>query len=402
MRLYGEKKNPPPTCCCSQALCEKIGYCHDGMFPLPRDEKHCQSFLATLGVEKERRDKLVAERFGAKHHVAPWHFHLRHRERNTSTNKWSLKTLETYKDDDKKVTLYAPPNNKLQDFIEREIGDPYLRGGYNNSLPKWFEKLKEIQPEAEPTEVPEVPETPHGGTNRRKRTAPVTGTGQVRGMKRVARVTELDHERAKSRKLAEDLQVASNKIKGLETKVELLENNNIRLMVENNSLKEENSKLKAKITELEELVKQRNLTLSYDDLKPGGALAKCVEVFTFFPDFECVDAFLEWMNWGDEPGGGLCEDMVRYHEGVSDPIFTEVTEILAQIPYGFPVEVDKGFLIENQCAMHGIVCIRPMKFLEKQAQQSKEDVALTQKIGKTRVVIEQDNAQHKNKFPPSS
>lgn len=56
---------------------------------------------------------------------------------------------------------------------------------------------------------------------------------------------------------------------------------------------------------------------------------------------------------------------------------TTVTKILEQIPFGCAVEVDKGFLIENDCALLGIHCIRPMKMLQGQTQQSKEDVALT-------------------------
>ena len=82
---------------------------------------------------------------------------------------------------------------------------------------------------------------------------------------------------------------------------------------------------------------------------------------------------------------------------ISDPIFTYVTKILRIVPYRFAVKVGKGFLIENQCVLRGIVCIRPMKMLNKQTQQSKEDVALTQKVGKTRIPIEQANGQMKRK-----
>ena len=59
------------------------------------------------------------------------------------------------------------------------------------------------------------------------------------------------------------------------------------------------------------------------------------------------------------------------------------------------VEVDKGYLIENDCALLGIISIRPMKMMNGQQQQSKEDAALTQKVGKTRIVIEQCNGQMK-------
>ena len=53
-------------------------------------------------------------------------------------------------------------------------------------------------------------------------------------------------------------------------------------------------------------------------------------------------------------------------------------------------------MIENDCALLGIITIRPMKLMDKQTQLSKEDTALTQKVGKTRIPIEQANGQMKN------
>lgn len=54
--------------------------------------------------------------------------------------------------------------------------------------------------------------------------------------------------------------------------------------------------------------------LSYNDLKPGGTLAGAVNVFTFFPDFDCYDTFLGLINFSDwcEQGEGLCENLMRY------------------------------------------------------------------------------------------
>ena len=40
-----------------------------------------------------------------------------------------------------------------------------------------------------------------------------------------------------------------------------------------------------------------------------------------------------------------------YPGSISDPVATAVTKILEQVPFGFAVEVDKGFLIENDCAL---------------------------------------------------
>ena len=79
------------------------------------------------------------------------------------------------------------------------------------------------------------------------------------------------------------------------------------------------------------------------------------------------------------------------------PPTTWVSDILKQLPFGSSVEVDKGFLIENSCALLGINVIRPMKFLNHQQQQSTVDTNLTQKVGKTRIPIEQKNGQMKRK-----
>ena len=66
--------------------------------------------------------------------------------------------------------------------------------------------------------------------------------------------------------------------------------------------------LQDKVVSLE----QRRLCLTYNDLKPGGMLESSVKEFTFFPDFECNEAFLELINFGDDGEEGLCQNMVRY------------------------------------------------------------------------------------------
>ncbi len=70
---------------------------------------------------------------------------------------------------------------------------------------------------------------------------------------------------------------------------------------------------------------------------------------------------------------------------------TLVSAILKQIPFGCAVEVDKGFLIENECALLVILSIQLMKMLEGQKQQPKEDSGLTQKVGKTQIMVDQLN-----------
>ena len=100
---------------------------------------------------------------------------------------------------------------------------------------------------------------------------------------------------------------------------------------------------------------------------------------------------------GCDPIGIVWDESISalYPGSISDVVFTSVSKVLDQIPFGCAVEVDKGFLIENDCALIGVVCIRPMKLMKGQTQQSKEDAHLTQKVGKTRIPVEQANGQMK-------
>ena len=136
-------------------------------------------------------------------------------------------------------------------------------------------------------------------------------------------------------------------------------------------------------------------------------LVDATEIFAEVASMKSVNAILysaykhhSTLKWlvGCDPIGTVWDDSISdgYPGAVSDPILTTVTKILEQIPFGCAIEVDKGFLIENDCALLGIHCIRPMKMLQGQTQQSKEDVALTQKVGKTRIPVEQINGQMKN------
>ena len=59
-----------------------------------------------------------------------------------------------------------------------------------------------------------------------------------------------------------------------------------------------------------------------------------------------------------------------------------MSDILGGVPHGVSVEVDKGFLIENECALRGIGCVRLIKLINNQTQQSSVDTVLTQKVGK--------------------
>ena len=105
---------------------------------------------------------------------------------------------------------------------------------------------------------------------------------------------------------------------------------------------------------------------------------------------------VKWLAACD-PIGVVADPMTGLGHGgsISDPVATAVSEMLKVVLFGMAVEVDKGFLIENECAMLGVGCVRPLKMMDHQRQQSAEDAALTQKIGKMRIVIEQCNGSTK-------
>ena len=84
-----------------------------------------------------------------------------------------------------------------------------------------------------------------------------------------------------------------------------------------------------------------------------------------------------------------------YPGAASDPLITTATDILERVPYGCAVQVDKGFLIDNDCAVKGLICVRPQKMLKGQQQQSANETARHQKVGITRIPVEQMNGQAK-------
>lgn len=79
----------------------------------------------------------------------------------------------------------------------------------------------------------------------------------------------------------------------------------------------------------------------------------------------------------------------------SDVIMTTDTKIMQDVPFGGKVKVDKGFLVDNEAAAEGVKLDRPQLRKQKQVQQSSVDTAQTQKIGNTRIIIENVNGELK-------
>eukprot|EP00978_Attheya_sp_CCMP212_P000034 scaffold100_cov29-Attheya_sp.AAC.1 len=92
------------------------------------------------------------------------------------------------------------------------------------------------------------------------------------------------------------------------------------------------------------------------------------------------------INWltGTDPIGTSWHDAIPkgHPGGSSDMVMTiVVSKSLEQVLPGMAVKVDKGFLIDNLCAIVGVICIRSKKRLNKQVQQSAtSSTASTQKV----------------------
>lgn len=97
---------------------------------------------------------------------------------------------------------------------------------------------------------------------------------------------------------------------------------------------------------------------------------------------------------GISPSGLITFISKAYGGRASDKIIFEQSGILKQLNRGEAVMVDKGFLIDNACAMHGITVIRP-PFLRNKKQLSAEQVILNKCISKARVHIERANQRIK-------
>ncbi len=75
----------------------------------------------------------------------------------------------------------------------------------------------------------------------------------------------------------------------------------------------------------------------------------------------------------------------------SDVMMTDHTNILVLVPFGWYGKMDKGFTVEDIAAREGARVDRPQKRLRNQKQQSAADTAQTQKVGNTRIIIENVN-----------
>ena len=310
MRIYN-CSSPPKTCSCESELCQKIGYSHDGMFCFPTDEQQCEKAIRALGIQcPDTKAKILGD--PRHHYIAPWHFRRDHLTKNNG--RWATRHMKEYFDADNKKFDFPPPNGNVQQFIDEKIlpmGHGKCRGGYD-ILPTWVEELaQQQQQQQQQQQHPSSTPTPTRNKVRRVLTTISSATPRLprkRESPEKERIRELE-EHAKY--LQAQLDSAFERIDFLDSKVEVLDGNNIQLRIENTALKKKVIELEQKIKELE----QQKCLLSWKSVQPGGVLADYVADFCFLPNFETNDASLDLINFssGLPEGKGICENMKRYH-----------------------------------------------------------------------------------------
>ncbi|KAL3777636.1 hypothetical protein ACHAWO_012525 [Cyclotella atomus] len=449
MRLYNgvlQKK----ACCCDMPLCEKIGYSHSGMFRLPADNTHRTQAINALGIQTlALRDDLHSNH--RSHRLAPWHFHPNHLEMGED-GTWRFKKMPAYFDQENKKFAFPPPNASLPATPAPPSSQPQPIA---TPLPSSTARTANTSTARAPIsglKAQRLNFTASAPRARTKRNSPETQ--QIEELEDAARLIQLQLDE----KVGE-LNACLEAQKQLKLTVEAMGSEMIQIKIENAKLKGEIASLTSRIEELEqnksllsydELKEDRTAALFgisdtlVHDIVYAWANLLCKALGKLFPVptrnqllraypksvirkfghaniFMLLDATesyaemagmktvnsilysaykhnptIKWLV-GCDPIGIVWNDSISdgYPGSISDPIATWVSDILKQVPFACAVEVDKGFLIENVCALLGVIIIRPMKFLDNQKQQSKTDTALTQKIGKTRIPIEQKNGQMK-------
>ena len=343
LRSVGNRTSSSNSCSCEQYYCEKIGYSTEGIFRFPPKEKDSMACGKALGLTVKRTQAMWKNLYkkGSKScYIAPWHYHPQHRGRLANGN-WYLRKMEIYVDAEGKKWSFPPPNYNVQEFIRTEIpvDDP------NRPLPAWVRRYAAIQErnrkrrgcaetdavgKAKSTETKPwkkarmstgrksdnctpraMQNTPSNASDSASSSSSSVTTSSARPGKRRGVVNELAEE------LQDKLRLTEGQLKSAYDHIETLEAALRKKDMDYSQLEykcslEKRGREEA-VNSLEAL-RSKETYLCYEDLAPGGKLAKYVEAFTFFDDYETNDAFLEFINYteGRAKGDGMCERLVRY------------------------------------------------------------------------------------------
>eukprot|EP00573_Skeletonema_grethae_P000959 CAMPEP_0201689626 /NCGR_PEP_ID=MMETSP0578-20130828/3186_1 /ASSEMBLY_ACC=CAM_ASM_000663 /TAXON_ID=267565 /ORGANISM="Skeletonema grethea, Strain CCMP 1804" /LENGTH=365 /DNA_ID=CAMNT_0048174325 /DNA_START=17 /DNA_END=1114 /DNA_ORIENTATION=+ len=236
----------PTTCCCETPLCEEIGYSHHGMFALPTDPKMRREAIRVLGIKTPEKIDNLTKKGGW---VCPWHYR-KDTHRVWHDDGWQLRKMSKYRDADRKIFAFPPPNANIQDFIDNEIpAYGYSRGRYDDSLPRWaalMVKCEEVEDETPTTKV----NTSQRG-NKQRKTAAATPSPRPPQKRQSPEAAALEDAKDEQRLLRAKLQSALDEIERLTASVEAKENELIQIRIDLKEERLKNTALEQKIKELE-------------------------------------------------------------------------------------------------------------------------------------------------------
>lgn len=437
-------------CSCNTKSCWEAGY-----FPSHHALEIPQSFRQTIlsGQGRLFSGETVQAYIDdprKRMYLYPWHFFRDHLifENNTWKFDYNAKAEnpKKYYDMERKQHIFPPPINNVDRFIEEELfcyvrpQDRWATDNGESKMPTWMLNMLEIDEELS------IAKEPSPRKVKKEKESSCVRSLQIKLEMYRARVDCLrnrmmalqlsaDAKRSAAKEMYEKAMKETKEIhdKAMEETKEshkkavtrLKQNYEDRLREKDTELgmakatisvqEQTIARLEEMIKELEEenrhkseLLKQQWQTtarpFTYEDLCDGGVLGKNVKDFTFFDTKEQNDLFLEVINFADgtegsfPEGDGLCENLRPYNKikdgnggRASDVMMTDHTGILRLIPFGHTGKMDKGFPVDNIAAREGVIIDRPQKRRQNQKQQSAIDTAQTQKIGNTRIIIENVN-----------
>jgi len=314
MKSYNYPAESPCSCCCDDKTCEGIGYCHTGMFSLPMDTENAKKAMKAMRMHPDNQKNILKRiEKGSTPRIAPWHIHPRDR-RIGPDGRYRIVERSVYKDEEKVEYSFPPPNYHPADFVAYEVKsrtNGYRRGvddGSDEALPRWVKDMAKAQAR-EASSASSAPSASVGAavTPSPKKSRKIS---HVAAKKRRADVNLDEDKDEQIRLLKAQLESALFELEGVKVELEIQKDKSLQIKLERDQLREEVERLRGVLEEL----KQAKVVLSFDDLKPEGALGDYVKDFTFFDSYETNVAFLDMINAADTlgEGNGLCENLPRY------------------------------------------------------------------------------------------
>nr|CAI5835621.1 unnamed protein product [Callosobruchus analis] len=147
----------------------------------------------------------------------------------------------------------------------------------------------------------------------------------------------------------------------------------------------------------------KNLPKCFKNFKNCRAVLDCIEIFIQRPSLCCRIKFysqykksttIKFMT-GVSPGGIITFISKPYGGRASDKLIFEESDFIKNLsPNRDSIMVDKGFLIDDLCAMYKIRLIRP-PFLKNKQQLTAQEATANKEIAAARVHIERSNQRLK-------